>query len=119
MTKTKTGAPRVVDMDDFLAAQLENAEFRRHYEQRRMVLEVAIAVRAMRVEAGMTQKQLADVIGSSQSVIARLEQGRDQRAPRWDTLYRIAGALGKQLKLVFVAKGRSRRPTLVEVEDAA
>src|SRR5438128_12669854 len=51
---------------------------------------------------------------SSQPTIARLEKGLDVRSPRWDTLQRIASALGRQLRLKFAASGNGEE--LVEVE---
>ncbi|TMB29639.1 MAG: helix-turn-helix transcriptional regulator [Deltaproteobacteria bacterium] len=64
---------------------------------------------------GLTQAQLATRIGTSQPTIARLEKGLDVRTPRWDTLQRIARALGRQLKLKFAAP--SDDDELVEVEQ--
>ena len=55
--------PRGVPFDDFLAENLEDPEFRRQFEQRRLVHEVALAIRSMREEAGMTQARLAALIG--------------------------------------------------------
>lgn len=90
-----------VRLDDYLGAQLRNARFRVHYEQRRLVHDVAIAVRGMREQAGLTQAQLAKMVGTSQPSIARMERGLDQRTPRWETLYKIARALGKNLRFSF------------------
>jgi len=101
--------------DAFLAAQLTDPKVRHHFEQRRLVHEVAIAVRSMRMGAGLTQAQLAKRIGTSQPTIARLEKGLDVRTPRWDTLQRIASALGRQLKLKFAAS--SGDDDFVEVEE--
>jgi len=67
-----------------------------------MVHEVALAVRALRDQAGLTQAQLAKKIGSSQPSIARIEKGLGYRTPQWETLDKIARAVGKQLKLQFV-----------------
>lgn len=94
---------------------MKNPAYRRAYENHRLIKEVAIQVRAMREGAGMTQAQLASAIGSSQPVIARLERGTDQRAPRFDLLRRIGEALGKQLRLVFASPRRNA--VLVEVEN--
>ena len=69
--------------DAFLSAQLSDPKVRHHFEQRRLVHEVAIAVRSMRMGAGLTQAQLAKRIGTSQPTIARLEKGLDVRTPRW------------------------------------
>lgn len=59
-------------------------------------------VKSMREQAGLTQVQLAKMVGVSQPMIARMERGLDQRTPRWETLRKIGLALGKQLKLSFV-----------------
>jgi transcriptional regulator with XRE-family HTH domain len=103
-----------IDGDRFLAGQLSNPRVRHHFEQRRLVHEVAIAVRSMRMGAGLTQAQLAKRIGTTQPAIARLEKGLDVRTPRWDTLQRIATALGRQLKLKFAASNAAS--AFVEVE---
>lgn len=100
--------------DSFVGKHLADPEFRHHFEQRRLVHEVAIVVRGMREQAGLTQAQLANLVGVSQPMIARLERGLDQRTPRWETLRKIALALGKQLKLSFVEA--SEDEPLVEVE---
>src|SRR5712691_10133427 len=101
--------------DAFLAAQLTDPKVRHHFDQRRLVHEVAIAVRSMRMGAGLTQAQLAKRIGTTQPTIARLEKGIDVRTPRWDTLQRIARALGRQLRLKFAASSDDEE--LVEVEE--
>ncbi len=101
-TTKKTKRPAGVGLDAYLGKQLEDAEFRHHFEQRRLVHEVAIVVRSMREQAGLTQSQLAKMVRVSQPMIARMERGLDQRTPRWETLRKIGLALGKQLKLSFV-----------------
>ncbi len=55
----------------------------------------------------MTQADLAKAIDTKQSVIARLESGKDQRVPRFDILDRIAGAVGRRCKIVFTRDRRS------------
>ena len=116
MGKKKTTAPMGIDGDTFLAAQLAEPAFRRAFEQRRLIHEVALAVKGMRLAAGLTQTQLAKRIQSNQPMIARIEKGLDQRTPQFDTLQRIASALGRQLKLVFVMP--NEKTTLVEVETS-
>ena len=101
-TTKKTTRSVGVGLDAYLGKQLKDAEFRHPYEQRRLVHEVAIVVRSMREQTGLTQAQLAKMVGVSQPMIARMERGLDQRTPRWETLRKIGLALGKQLKLSFV-----------------
>ena len=118
MKKTKKAGPAGVSADAFLASQLQDPEFRHHFFQRRLAHEVAIAVRSMRASAGLTQAELAKRIGSSQPAIARLEKGLDRRTPQFDTLQRIAAALGRQLKLVFQPEAASTEG-IVEVREAS
>ncbi len=95
--------PKVVGVTHaaVMARQLKNPEFRFHYEQRKLVHEVAVAVRAMRKQAKMTQAQLATAVGVSQPMIAKIEKGLEQRTPRWEMLGKITIALGKQMRLSF------------------
>ncbi|ABC81659.1 helix-turn-helix domain-containing protein [Anaeromyxobacter dehalogenans] len=103
--RTKTTGPAMrrtgIRFDEYLTGQLRERDFGVHYEQRRLVHDVAIAVRSMRENAGLTQAQLAEIVGTSQPSIARMEKGLDQRTPRWETLHKIARALGKNLRFSF------------------
>ena len=58
-------------------------------------LQVATAVRDLRHVRNLSQRQLAELCGTTQSSIARLERGG--RPPRIDTLLRIADALDCEL----------------------
>jgi len=96
-----------LSFDGFLAENLKDPEFRQHFEQRRLVQEVALAVREMREASGLTQAQLAGRIGVKQPMIARVERGSDRRTPSWDVLRRVGRALGKQLVVEFVSSRRA------------
>jgi transcriptional regulator with XRE-family HTH domain len=52
---------------------------------------IAENVAARRQAKGLSQRELAEIVGTTQSAIARLERGG--RPPRIDTLLRIADAL--------------------------
>jgi transcriptional regulator with XRE-family HTH domain len=52
---------------------------------------IADNVADRRQAKGMSQRELAEIVGTTQSAIARLERGG--RPPRIDTLLRIADAL--------------------------
>ena len=52
---------------------------------------IADRVAERRLEKGLSQRELAELVGTTQSAIARLERGG--RPPRIDTLLRIADAL--------------------------
>lgn len=51
---------------------------------------------------GLTQAQLAEKIGTSQSAVARMESGRGVHSPSLATLTKYAQALGCKLELRLV-----------------
>lgn len=55
----------------------------------------------IRAEAGLTQKQLAELVGTDQAVISRLEDA-DYEGHTMSMLRRIAKALGKRVEVRFV-----------------
>ena len=61
---------------------------------------IATKVTERRVAIGLSQRELAELVGTTQSAIARLERGG--RPPRIDTLLRIAEALDCELVVELV-----------------
>lgn len=78
-----------------------NPELAAAVEAERFSASVASAIYDARTAAGLTQKQLAERIGTHQSAIARLEDA-DYDGHSLKMLQRIAGALGKRIDLRFV-----------------
>ena len=57
-----------------------------------------------RAAAGITQAEIAERIGTTQSAIARLESGSGKHSPSLSTLQKYAHALGCRLELRLVNK---------------
>ena len=57
----------------------------------------------LRTEAGLSQRELAERMGTTQSVISRMEEGGGARN-RIDTLSRVATALNRHLVVSFPEK---------------
>ncbi|MDF1526719.1 MAG: helix-turn-helix transcriptional regulator [bacterium] len=74
-------------------------------EEERLNAQVARTIYQMRIESGMTQKQLADLIGTTQSVISRLEDG-DYEGHSLSMVTRIAEALERKVRVQLVGKGK-------------
>ena len=64
--------------------------------------QIADKVSEQRTARGMSQRELAELVGTTQSAIARLERG--VRPPRIDTLLRIAEALECELLVELVPR---------------
>jgi len=68
----------------------------------------------MRTEAGLSQRQLAERMETTQSVISRLEEGGGPKN-RIDTLARVAKALDRHLILSFPTEGPEKLTDAVQV----
>lgn len=75
-------------------------------EEARADDEVARKIFALRKKAGLTQAQLAKMIGTTASVISRLEDA-DYEGHSLAMLGRIAAALDKRVEIRFVPVRRS------------
>jgi len=81
-------------------ARLKNLEEARANE------EIARRIQELRAEAALTQTQLARLVGTTASVICRLEDA-DYEGHSLAMLRRIAGALNKRVEIRFVPIRRS------------
>jgi ribosome-binding protein aMBF1 (putative translation factor) len=75
-----------------------SATYRKSFARTLHQIDMAMLVREMREEAGLTQAKLARKAGTTQSVIARLEAA-EYTGHSLSMLERIAGACGVNLKL--------------------
>jgi len=83
----------------------EDATVRQGIANARIHLEVAQMIYDARTKAGLSQRELAELVGSKQSVIARLEDA-DYDGHSLSMLQRIGDALGQRLELRFVGANR-------------
>lgn len=70
--------------------------------------EIARKIHTLRAEAGLSQRSLAKLVGTTASVICRLEDA-DYEGHSLAMLQRIAAALKKRVEIRFVAAGRQAR----------
>jgi len=82
-----------VTFETFREKQLKKAELKREYDALEKEFALAREIIELRKRQNLTQKQLADRIGTSQPAIARLESGSYQNLSL-SFLRRVAEALG-------------------------
>ena len=75
-------------------------------DEERANAEVARALYALRTQAGLSQRQLAKLVGTTASVICRLEDA-DYAGHSLAMLRRIAAVLKQRVEIRFVPAGRS------------
>lgn len=87
----------------------DTPELRARIEEEKLNMRVAQMIYDARQKAGLTQKELAELIGSKQQVIARLEDA-DYEGHSLSMLQRIAAALGRRLDISMTPVRRRRKP---------
>src|SRR5208337_709366 len=81
----------------------EDVQRKASLEQERVNAEVARTIYELREQAGLSQKELADRVKTTQSVISRLEDA-DYEGHSLSMLNRIAKALNQQVQVVMQPK---------------
>ncbi|GHU99630.1 transcriptional regulator [Clostridia bacterium] len=84
---------------DYKNEQFKNPVFKREYDALAAEYELREQIITARQNSNLTQKQLAELIGTRQSNISRLERG--EQNPTIDLLQKIAKSLGKELHIEF------------------
>jgi ribosome-binding protein aMBF1 (putative translation factor) len=82
---------------------MKNPKFVEEYEALEEEFALASALIKARGDADMTQEQVAQAMGTTQAVVARLESGKTMPSTR--TLERFAKATGTKLRIRFEAVG--------------
>jgi transcriptional regulator with XRE-family HTH domain len=97
---------------------LASAEVKAEYEK--LVDEFSLLDEFLKARAaqGLTQAQVAEKIGTTQSAVARMESGSGKHSPSLATLTKYADALGCKLEVRLVRRTRpaqnlTGRPSLI------
>jgi ribosome-binding protein aMBF1 (putative translation factor) len=78
-------------------------------EEARTEDELARKIYELREQAGLTQARLAKMVGTTESVISRLEDS-DYKGHSLKMLKRIAGAMNKRVEIRFVPRKEKLQP---------
>jgi len=103
--KTTTDALKIMDQEFYLGKPERIAEL----EKMRADDAVARKIYDLRTKAGLTQRQLAAMIGTTASVICRLEDS-DYNGHSLVMLNRIAAALNRRVEIRFLPLRRKGMP---------
>ncbi|MCD8016654.1 MAG: helix-turn-helix domain-containing protein [Oscillospiraceae bacterium] len=89
----------MTNFDDYLQERLQDPEFKAEYDALEPEFSLIRAMLDVRREAGLTQKQLSERTGISQSDISKFETGNGN--PSLKTLQRLAAGMGMKVKIEF------------------
>src|SRR3979409_1320343 len=101
------------NFDDYLKAQLKDPDFAERFERAGEAWDVALQIAALREKAGLSQRDLARKLKTSQQQISRLESPAYE-GHSLSMLRRVAEVLGASGRVVFESGAHSRSSTLSE-----
>lgn len=90
------------DFDRYVQEKIKKHPFlKEELKKADQALDIAFQVYNLRKKAGLTQKELAELVGTKQSNIARIESA-DYTGYTWKTLEKITKALKARLEIKIV-----------------
>jgi len=90
-----------IPLKEFMAKSLTDPEVKREFDALEQEFAISSELIRARARAGLSQTELAERMGTSQSAIARIESGRT--LPSAKTLIRFAEATGSKIELRLLA----------------
>lgn len=90
---------QMIPIEKLAAEWRKDPEYVRDFEALEEEFALASALIGARAEAGLTQAELAERMGTTQSAIARMEGGKGR--PSTTTLAKVAKATGTRLRVSF------------------
>lgn len=103
-----------MNLDEFKKELLKNPKFRKEYKKKDIAFEIGMKIFEERIKKGMTQAKLAKKIGTKQSSISRLENGKSLPSLRF--LEKIAIILKMDLRVDFESNQNDRRTEYKEIK---
>jgi len=85
-----------------LQEELKDPEFKAHYQEERQALKLALKIAQLREKKGLSQQQMAKLMGTSQQTISRIESG-EYEGFTLKTLEKIAAATDTKVQIEFIA----------------
>jgi transcriptional regulator with XRE-family HTH domain len=98
-------------VEELRNALIQSAEDAANYERAFVRVAVSNFLQTLRVSAGLTQTQLAEIAGTTQSEVSRLERAAGPRAPELATLVRYVRACGYDLSFLATPRPPRKRRT--------
>jgi ribosome-binding protein aMBF1 (putative translation factor) len=86
-----------IPLKEFMAKSLNDPDVKREFDALEQEFAISSELIRARARAGLSQTELAERMGTSQSAIARIESGRT--LPSAKTLIRFAEATGSKIQL--------------------
>ncbi len=104
---------RKTNFDKYLETQLKDHDFAERFRKAGNAWEIALQIAALRKESGISQKELARRLGTSQQQISRLESP-SYEGHSLSMLRRVAEVLGATVQIKIQRKTDTNRYAVAE-----
>jgi transcriptional regulator with XRE-family HTH domain len=102
-----------INFDSYLEEQLKDPDFAVRFKEAGEAWDVAMQLAALRKESGLSQKELAKRVGTSQQQISRLESSTYE-GHSLSMLRRVAEVLGASVRVQIQRHKRSMKHAVAE-----
>ena len=104
---------RRTNFDRYLEEQLKDPDFAERFKKAGEAWDVALQIAALREESGLSQKELAKRVGTSQQQISRLESP-SYEGHSLSMLRRVAAVLGATVQVKIQRERHHEQPAVAE-----
>jgi len=94
-------------INDLRTKAFKDPNVRKEYDELAPSLEMRPQMIALRKAAGLTQEQMAKLLGTQKANVSRLESFNSDISPRFATIEKYARALGYSIRVEFEPRSRS------------
>lgn len=101
------------NFDKYLDEQLRDPDFAARFKRAGEAWDVALQIAVLRKESGLSQKELARRVGTSQQQISRLESP-SYEGHSLSMLRRVAAVLGATVQVKIQSEQRQAQPGIAE-----
>lgn len=108
-----TVAAQKTNFDEYLRKQLRDPAFAERFERAGEAWEVAMQIAALRRQAGLSQKELAVLLKTSQQQVSRLESP-EYEGHSLSMLRRVARVLHARLRVLIEPEDKARSLRIAE-----
>lgn len=105
------------NFDRYLSEQLKDPGFAKRFDEAGAAWDVALQIATLREQAGLSQKELARKLGTSQQQISRLESP-SYEGHSLSMLRRVAEALGASVRVTLMTRSEGEAMVLSEPKRA-
>ncbi|WP_103423256.1 helix-turn-helix domain-containing protein [Fructilactobacillus sanfranciscensis] len=90
----------ITQTEELIKEYSKDPEFKRFYDEEASKTGLALAVKSLRDQFGLSQVEFAKLVGKTQSIISRIETGETN--PSFKLLNEIADKTNKEIEIKFV-----------------